>query len=198
MAFVKVNKSAMGSQSRQAEIRLGWHIQSEKNKTRSIYLSTSRDIVDQLGWKVEVGPSREGTGVRSTTRIAVHEGTGSDAGFLMLEYDEYGYALGSNKSDPKSIASFTVNISVTRLKHYAINDILIEKQPEPVEFTIDEKEGTILIQVPDWLRYNPQTVEPEPEPEPEPVVEKKSDTPLRLNREERRRIAKTVASRIGR
>lgn len=209
MAFVKVNKSAMGSSMHVDEIRIGWHIQSEKNKTRSIYLSMSRDVVEKAGWPINDTVATETGSVRIGTRIAVHEGTGSDAGFLMIEYDEHGYSFGSTRSDPRSNAALTVNISITRFKHYAINDILEEKEPQPVEFTIDEKEQTVLIQVPDWLRYNPQSV---PQPEPAPVKVEKKDPrptmtvvpkeedaePLRLNREERRRLAKKVASRLGR
>jgi len=91
-----------------------------------------------------------------------------------------------------------------------VNDPLIEKSVQEVEFTVDEKDHTVLIQCPDWLRYNPQSVpQPEPAPakvetkDPRPTVvrlveEAEEPEPIRLNREERRRLAKKVVSRLGR
>jgi hypothetical protein len=69
----------------------------------------------------------------------------------------------------------TGGVSVTRFKHYVLNDTARDIEPAPVEFTVDEKEHTILIQCPDWLRYNPLSVPVQPKPVVKEVV-----TPLAL------------------
>jgi hypothetical protein len=63
-----------------------------------------------------------------------------------------------------------MNASFTRFRHYIINEV-----PTPlmdVEFTYDAKDKTVLIQCPDWLRYNPLSV-----PQPAVVEEKKPVSP---------------------
>jgi hypothetical protein len=202
MAFVKVNKSPRGvNYGNDPVIRMGTHLQGTKTP-RSVYMSISLSVLDQLGW-----PYAPEEGERARCTIAVHEGTHEDAGFFMLVRDPSGYTFGGANSKEEARSALVTNIAVTKLRHYAVNDPVMEHPPENVEFTIDEKEGTILVQLPDWLRYNPASV-PEPAPvkvekkDPHPtmtVVPKEEDVePLRLNHEERRRIAKKVASRLGR
>jgi len=207
MAFVKINKSPVGAfKDGLPIVRMGSHLQSEKQSSRAIYFSLTRPVIDQAGWKIS---GVDGSEDRVAVAIAVHEGTGTDAGFLLLEQEEGGYRLGSTRSD-RQTHSFAMNVSVSRLRHYVVNDPLIEKSVQEVEFTVDEKDHTVLIQCPDWLRYNPQSVpQPEPAPakvetkDPRPTVvrlveEAEEPEPIRLNREERRRLAKKVVSRLGR
>jgi hypothetical protein len=196
MAFVKVNKSSVGAFNYGLPIiRMGSHLQSEKQSSRAIYFSVTRPVIEQAGWKIS---GIKGSDDRVAVAIAVHEGTGTDAGFLLLEEEEGGYRLGATRAD-KQTHSFAMNVSVSRLKHYVVNDPLIEKSVQEVEFTVDEKEHTVLIQCPDWLRYNPLSVQEEPDPVEEYVEPPPPPTPpLTLNREERRRLAKKVASRLGR
>jgi hypothetical protein len=209
MAFVKISKSSVGAfKDGLPIIRMGSHLQSQKQSSRAIYFSLTRPVIDQVGWEIK---SIEGTEERVAVSVAIHEGTGTDAGFLLLEQEEGGYRLGSTRNDRQTY-SFAMNVSVTRLKHYVVNDPLIEKSVQEVEFTVDEKDHTILIQCPDWLRYNSLSVpQPEPAPvkvetkDPRPTVvrlvekaEEEKPEPLKLNREERRRLAKKVVSRLGR
>ena len=59
-------------------------------------------------------------------------------------------------------------VSVTRFRHYVLNDTTQDIEPEAVEFTVDEEEHTILVQCPDWLRYNPLSVPAVAKPKPVP------------------------------
>ena len=215
MAFVKVNKSATGAhQDTGPMVRMGSSLQSEKQSSRAVYFSITRTAIDEVGWSLEAEGDR-----RVVVSVGIHEGTGSDAGFLLLTHEESGYRLGSTRKRETS-SSFAMNVSVTRFRHYVINDPLIEKDTAPVEFTIDAKDHTILIQCPEWLRYNPLTApQPEIEERPQVVEERKPARPTRtivqetvddidvvtrkpdkmvLNREERRRLAKKVVSQLGR
>ena len=190
MAFVKVNKSPRGmNYANDPVIRMGTHLQGAKSP-RSVYMSISLSVLDQLGW-----PYAPEDGERARCTIAVHEGTNEDAGFFMLEHDSSGYTFGGANSKEHARSALVSNIAVAKLRHYAVNDPLIEHAPEAVEFTIDEKEGTILVQLPDWLRYNPASV-PEPEPAIEEYVEpslpkaKPKTTPVPLTKQPRQRITK--------
>jgi hypothetical protein len=79
----------------------------------------------------------------------------------------------------------------------------------PVEATVDEKEHTILVQCPDWIRYNPQSYKAPPKLEltPPPKEETKPPRPTMrvvtsdadddkevvLNRKQRRLAANVLA-----
>ena len=188
MAFVKVNKSPRGmNYANDPIIRMGTHLQGAKTP-RSVYMSISLSVLDTMGWSY--APE---DGERARCSVAVHEGTHGDAGFFMLAHDTSGYTFGGANNNEHARSALVANIAVTKLRHYAVNDPLIEHPPEQVEFTIDEKEGTILVQVPDWLRYNPASV-----PEPELVVEeyveppkaKPRTTPVPLTKQPRQRLTK--------
>lgn len=176
-------------------IRMGTHLQGSKTP-RSVYMSISLSVLDQMGWSYT--PEED---ERARCSIAVHEGTHEDAGFFMLERDPSGYTFGGANNNKEARSALVSNIAVTKLRHYAVNDPLMEHPPEHVEFTIDEKEGTILIQLPDWLRYNESSV-PDPEPEvyiepPPPPKSKPKTSPVPLNRQQRRRLAKEVVTELG-
>jgi hypothetical protein len=164
MPFVKIIKSAIGARHNTIEeIRMGSRFQSAKQSSRSIYISLTRSVIERLGWKLTATEdSKDG---RVYVTMAVNEGTVEDAGFWLLVEDEKGYVAGSGKGNTSG-QSFGCGLSLTRLQHYVLNDTAQEMAPEPVEFTIDEKEHTVLVQCPDWLRYNPLSV---PEPEKKPV-----------------------------
>ena len=147
MVFTSVNKSSQGSHAHKTEIRMGSRIQSEKIKTRSIYFSISQDIIEQLEWKIV-----DGSTDRHTVDICVLEGSMSDAGFIMLaNQGEKVYHFGSTKGK----GSVTGTVALQTFKHYVLNDVTQDITPEAVEFIIVDKDRTILIQCPDWLRYNP-------------------------------------------
>ena len=205
MAFVKVSKSNTGNSytSGAEEIRLGYHLASGGNRGgRSLYVTVTRSLAEKLGWEINTLD----TG-RHTVLVTIHEGTYEDAGFLMFENTETGYTLGTNAAVSGSNHSFSASISITRIRHYAVNDPTEEKLTGACEYVIND-DNTLLVQCPDWLRYNPASV-PEQPVVVEPVKVKEvlpieDDEPpptkpkLQLNREDRRRIAKRVASQLGR
>jgi hypothetical protein len=210
MPFIKLSK---GTQERvttphEEEVRMGSH---RTEGGRTIYISVSDTLVAKLGW--EIGRSERGAG-RKVVDVAVNEGVGNDAGFWLVSPDPKGFRLGTQA---KLRGAYASNISYTKLRHYVLNDD--DVSVHPVDFTIES--GALLLQVPDWLRYNPQSYqEPEkpkltqPPTQPLPTKEDKkparptlsrsedidkinvevvSDRELRLNREQRRRAAAHIA-----
>jgi hypothetical protein len=204
MAFVKLEKGMTGRQFDDLEeIRMGSH---RTKQGRTVYLTLTRTVVERAGWTITKGDTRQSIAVR------VNEGVGEDAGFLLLTEDkDHGYQLGS---DAKRTHAFATNLSYSRFNHYVLNDDSVVVHS--VEFTVDEKEHSVLIQCPDWLRYNPQSyTEPEKtKPQLELVPPKKEDKKpsrptiravrdatdevaaerpdLALNRRQRRLVASTL------
>ncbi len=152
-------------------------------------------LVKELGWKVTEGEKRV------SFKMSINEGVGEDAGFWLLEEDpENGYALGAEKNKSQS---YSTSIQYSKLKHYALND---DSAPiAEIEFEIQD--NALLIHVPDWLRYNPQSYK-EDKPKLEltpPKEEKKKSHPtlsvvtknedaddVRLNRKQRRLAAQVL------
>lgn len=200
MAFVKIVKGSTGGYAHTPpppEVRMGAH----RNKTgKSIYLSITDPVIQQLKWKTE---TREN---RTVVYVDIQEGVGDDAGFwLICESSDRPYVIGK---DTDRSHAFTTNLTASKMKHYVLND---DQMPvHLVEFTVDEKERTILIQCPDWLRYNPQSYKEPPKLEltppptqPKRVEDKKQSRPtisvvkeavveasnvLGMNRQERRAV----------
>ena len=88
-------------------------------------------------------------------RMAILEGTGEDQGFMKLLLHPKGYMISQYGS---SKVSFSISTSVSKLKHYVLNEC-----PAPmtdVEFSTDANEHSMLIEAPDWLRFNPQSAPP--------------------------------------
>ena len=165
MAFTQINKSSLGSHSNKNEIRMGSRRQSQSVPARSIYFAITRDVLAQVGWTLTVDDDDGGD--REWVQVAVNEGSEEDAGFLLLTEDKAkGYVFGTNKG--ATGFSLAGSVSCTRFKHYVLNDTSIDIEPAAVEFTVDEKEHSILIQCPDWLRYNPLSVPAVAKPKPVP------------------------------
>jgi hypothetical protein len=182
MTFTKVDKAASGgwrTVTDQPNVRMSCYLQDDKHP-RSVAFYINQVLIDALGWKLHTDPNG-----RKSLHVDIHEGTGEDAGFLMLtEGDQRGYVLAVSKA---GALTFAMNIAFVRFKHYAINEV-----PAPlgdVEFTYDANDKTILIQCPDWLRYNSLSVKAEP------VKAEKEELP-KLNRRDRRHIATKIASRL--
>lgn len=179
MAFVKIDKHSRGGSHATNEIRMGSHLK-DNNAPRGVYISITRDVFTTLKWPIEEVDTR--------TRIAIDiaEGTEGDAGFLSLSVSSSSKAtlFGTTKGAGTALVAI---VAAARLKHYVLNDLTAPV--EPVEFTIEE-DNTILIQCPDWLRYNPESITKPPLPKPTAVVH--------LNRQERRAIASKVAQRYKR
>jgi len=169
------------------------HLQSEKGTTRGIYIAITPDIIAQTGWIVAENDQRK------SVRVLVQEGVGDDAGFLLLTEDPAGYSLGTTN---KTAKSFSMSITSVKFQHYVLNEVPVP--PEIVEYTVDEKDHTLLIQCPDWLRYNSLSYTP---PAPPPKVEPPRPTraeaasgdasaPLHLNRQQRRKLVSKVVSAL--
>jgi hypothetical protein len=123
----------------------------------------TRAVIEIVKWPI-VEVTKDG---RANVGFDVLEGTQEDAGFFLLVYNGEGYKSGASSANA---GIFTLNISLPRLKHYVLNDHPPQNHElELVEFTCDENERTVLIQVPDWLRYNPLSV-PQEEKVKEPEV----------------------------
>lgn len=208
MAFVKVTKATgLGRATRTGQpiVRMGAHLHDGKTP-RSIYLSITPEAIDQVGWTVDNVVSQRKTKDgrvydRAACRIALNEGVGEDAGFLMLSEDtERGYTIGTTRGIR---TAFTVNIGIAGVKHYTFNELPMD--PKEVEFTIDPKDKTILIECPDWLRYNPESYTPAKEvpstrPTEEVVVELevKGSKGRPNNRHQRRQLAQGLARALSR
>jgi hypothetical protein len=203
MAFVKLEKSTRGSFAEdRLEVRMGAHLQSKAGTKRGVYFSMSETVVGQVGWKQIEGEGE----FRVACKVLVQEGVGEDAGFFLLSEatDSHGYALGTTN---KAARSYSMSISAIKLQHYKLNEVPMPTAP--VEFTIDEKEKTILIQSPDWLRYDPSTYAEPPKPvvQPSPPTKavasggkagnkallKEIAKDTALNRKDRRAVVAAVA-----
>jgi len=86
-------------------------------------------------------------------RIDVSEGTGMDAGKVMLARSPTGYKIGSAHDEYARI----LRLPVGKMQHYHL-----EAAPQghtQCEFSIDKDAG-ILIEVPEWLRGNSSPLVP--------------------------------------
>lgn len=149
MAFVKIDKSPRGLYlAGEVMVRMGSHNQGAKGTSRGIYFSITEEVVKQAGWNV----IESDDGKRKHVLLDMQEGVGEDAGFLLLvaSPDGKGYSVGTTTDHARS---YSVSISLSKLRHYVLNEVPVPSHD--VEFTIDEKEHTLLIQCPDWMRYNP-------------------------------------------
>lgn len=209
MAFVKIDKVGRGPYAgSEREIRFGSRLADGK-LPRNVYVSVAPEIVREVGWTEHhpmvrpSDPDRE----RRVVYIEINEGVDEDAGFWLFSEatdTRRGYSLGTSKGG--MFTAYNLSVSVSKLKHYVLNDV--EVSPDAVEFTIDEKDKTILIQCPDWLRFNPLSMPDKPEPpgRTEQIVKSPSvplvrvdtivDTSLGMNREQRRAVAKKIVRAI--
>lgn len=214
MAFVKVQKSRSGGRGEtEPVIRMASHLHggAKSGPPRGVYISISQPVIREVGWDVEeIQSRRENTKGNRDTRnvcmISIQEGVGEDAGFIMLVEDkEKGYTAGTNKGEA---TSYTLSLSIQSFLHYVLNDV--PHEPVKVEFTVDPNDKTILIQCPDFLRYNPLSYQ-EPEPvKPEVkkettrrpptlsvvVRDKESGDEILPNRHQRRQITKRLAQAL--
>ena len=191
MAFVQLNKSRVVTASVQEPfVTMGTYLADGKaHKGRSISFRFTHPLILQLGW--ELKDRKIGVGV--------NEGIGEDAGFLQLVNDEIHGYRGSQGSATRVREYQGVSISVTieRFKHYVLNECPVSAHI--VNHMIDN--NTLIVECPDWFRFNPQSVPEQPKQEErrplssrvkqETNAEDKSP-PLSLNREERRRIGREV------
>lgn len=156
MTFVRVERSRKIIREFGAIVTLGLYLaDGVKFKGRSVVFTLSRSVIATLGWEV----------VDNRIRVAVYEGVGKDEGFLQVQPFEEGYlASAGNKGNDDTPLRFS--IVANRLQHYTLNDS--QANSRAVQYAVDG--NSLLIECPEWLKFNPLTAPPEPEPEPKPVV----------------------------
>ncbi len=177
MAFVKVEKLRRGiGDLLTPVVTMGAYLaDGKKHKTRSIMFRISFPLLRELKWEAKDG----------LFCIVIHEGTDTNRGFLQFTIDND--SIDSRRiSTPKDgdKHGISTNVTVDAFKHYVLNECPISAIP--VAHTVDG--SALIIECPDWLRYNPQSV---PEPEPTKV------TPI-LNREQRRTVGARIARNLKR
>lgn len=192
MAFVEITKLRPSFYGHNIPpiVTMGAYLaDGKKHTSKSIIFRMTNALVEQLGWTFDADDS---------LYVKVHEGNGPDAGFLQIVPSEP--SVGARKITRSKEASkrqgISVSISVDSMKHYVLNECPVAAAEQV--FTVDG--DVLIIQCPDWLRYNPQSYK-EPEvkkpttPRP-PTLEVVGDDDVHLNREQRRRLAKRVAGSL--
>jgi hypothetical protein len=149
MAFQKVDKGSWQSNADNLpSVRMSAHL-ADSTSVRSVVFFITRRVLDDVGAPID----EENRGsIKKRTRMAVYEGTGTDEGFLLITPDPKGYSC---TLSAHGAHTFSMSVAISKLRHYVLNEC-----PAPVcdvEFTIDEKEHSILVQCPDWLRFNVET-----------------------------------------
>jgi hypothetical protein len=155
MAFVKTKPKLRAGRGRTDAVSMGVYLADGKDVERkSVTFRFSSSVLDKLGWKPVDG---------KPFFVNVLEGTDTDTGFLQLAPDVDGYSVTGKTAAPEnSVQSRSITVGIDRFQHYVLN----EPGPvpsAPVQYVIDG--DTMLIECPDWLRFNPLSV-----PQPEPVV----------------------------
>ncbi len=192
MPFVKVHKARMGTPTgNEPVVTMGAYLaDGTVHKGRSVAFRMTYPLVLQLGWPLKDGK----------IGLGVLEGTGSDQGYLQIVVDEQnGYRASQGSKDREGHTYYGLAISLTteRFKHYILNECPVTSSA--VNHIVDG--DTLIIECPDWFRFNPQSVS-EPELKLPKVEELKRPLPransvdrddeLHLNRRERRAIAQQV------
>ena len=168
MAFVKVEKLRTGGRGTLAPtVTMGAYLaDGDRHKSKHVIFRLSRSLLTQLGWEF----------TDRTINFTVNEGTDDDKGYLQIVPSEYGRrsTVGTGEH-----AGLSISVAIEGFKHYVLNECPVSAAP--VVYLIDDK--ALIIECPDWLRFNPQSV-----PEPE-----KKENITQLNREQRRAIGARVA-----
>ena len=160
MAFVRVDKSRQGGTHLAVPmVTMGTYLaDGKKHKTKHIAFRISRPLLEQLGWAFD--------GV--SVNVTVNEGTDKDSGYLQLvpaTADLHTRRLTLSHGG-KGNQGVSVSITADNFRHYVLNEC-----PVSADITPHIVDGdTLIIECPDWLRYNPQSV-PEPAPKPAPVTQ---------------------------
>ncbi len=176
MAFVQVDKRSYNS-SDNPHVTMGAYLaDGQAHKSKSVAFRVSYALLQQLGWPLS----------GNRYKVGVFEGTGEDAGFIQLVPHPDGY-VAAYKEQNNSKQGVSVNVTIERFKHYILNECPVSSAS--VSHIVEG--NTLIVECPDWLRFNPQSVA---EPEPEP---KKNVAQFVPNRQERRAIASKIARNIG-
>ncbi len=152
MAFVTVEKIRSGAIGAAGVpcVTMGAYLADGKaHKSKSVNLRITRSLVDIIGWPVD----------GRTLFLAVREGTDADKGFLQIMPDPQG----RRTTQPTDGQGFSLSLAIASLKHYVLNECPVSSSV--VQHMIDG--DALIIECPDWLRYNPLSV---PQPVAKEVV----------------------------
>jgi hypothetical protein len=165
MPFVEIKRGQSAKGEVGDAVAMGVYVADGKEiKTRSVIFFISRSVAAKLGWEI----------IDHRFPVTLHEGVGSDQGFLMITpgVDGQGYtATGGNKSTHRTALKFAV--VAQKFNHYTLNDTRVATHP--VTYVIDN--NSLIIECPDWLKFNPLTAPLEPAPEPKPETRVSISTP---------------------
>lgn len=158
MAFVKVEKRHTGGYNATvAMVTMGAYLADGKaHKGRSVNFRMTQLLIQQLGW----------VPVDRKLIVAINEGIDVDKGFLQITLDPNGRRI----SQTLEGQGFSLSATIESFHHYVLNECPVSSAT--VSHVIDN--GALIIECPDWLRYNPTSV---PQPEPGPVPQ----TPVQLH-----------------
>jgi hypothetical protein len=187
MAFLQVNKSRqfLGKEAAPTIYMAAYLGGDKQAKSKAIAFRMTISLINALGWEI----------VDRRVRLALFEGTGSDAGFLQLTPHPNGYTAVQGKHKEEGGSNSTglgFTVTMARMKYYVLNECPVSSHE--VNYVIDG--NNLIIECPDWLRANLQAMEaagvgaPKPIPEPEPEPERKRTPP---NRHTRRLLGKEIA-----
>ena len=152
MAFTRVEKLRVGGHmAPELVVTMGAHLaDGKKTNSKGVAFRISRPLVTQLGWI----PDDNGR-----LRIAINEGSGSDKGFLQLVPDPKGrYAVMKSHTNQ----GVSLNSDILSFNHYVLNECPVSAHA--VTHVVDG--NALIIECPDWLRFNPQAVPEEKKPTP--------------------------------
>jgi len=141
-------------------------------------------------------------------RIRVDEGWGDDAGFWLLtpkpiDTEERAYAC---TASAKVFSTAHTALPMHLVTHYVLNDRPIDAH----DVAFDVQGESLLVECPDWLRYNPQSLSNEqlalikvpnyvPPPDDEAAkVTVTAPSDLKLNRQDRRKLSSGIAKALTR
>ena len=147
MAFVRVEKLRRGIGSMLLPIiTLGAYLADGKvHKTKSIGMRFSDPLIQQLGWKLD----------ERSMYININEGIDDDQGYLQIvQTTEDIHARRITRSEKGGHHGIALNMGADALKHYVLNECPVPAAP--ATHMIDG--NALLIECPDWLRYNPESV----------------------------------------
>src|SRR5262245_49655199 len=151
MPFVRVEKlfNRPNSTNIEKAVRMSKHGPSKSVKFPTIYFAITRALADEVGWQVE-----KSTKDRTIINLDILEGTGKEAGFLMLMPNKLGYAFGASRSKPGDgdryeRYSLACSITASSLTSYTLREPDVSAYAANVDYTIDG--NSLLVQCPDWL-----------------------------------------------
>jgi len=201
MPFVQV-QSGMHRLSRgtiSPIIRMGSQLAGNKTP-RLITISISRPALALVGFTAF-------SEVNTKCRLRIDEGWGDDAGFWLLtpkplDTRERTYACTASSN---RFSTVHAQVPMHIITHYVLNEKPIDAHD--VEFDVQGE--SLLVQCPDWLRYNPQSLTNEqlalikvpnyvPPPDEPAQIEVTAPSSLKLNRQDRRKLSSSIAKAMTR